>query len=78
VLELVLGGSDANGRLILLLVERGIGGVDEGLELGMPLTIAGLAYKVSRISAKVLCRFRILIALEIRPPQNSAGFPGHG
>jgi hypothetical protein len=39
---------------------------------------AGLAYNVSKISLRLIWRFVIPNGLLIRPPQFSAGLPGHG
>jgi len=49
-------------------------------EGGLPLTLAGLAYNVSRISLRLIWIWRFVIpsGLLIRPPQFSAGFAGHG
>jgi hypothetical protein len=50
-------------------------------EGALPLTLAELAYNVSRISLKLIWIWRFVIpsdVLLIRPPQFSAGLPGHG
>jgi hypothetical protein len=81
VLVLFWGVRDVDIGLRPLIAESvavGVVGKDIKLELELPLIIAGLAYRVSSISAKLLWRFRILIARLTRPPQNSAGLPGHG
>ena len=68
-----------NGRLARVPVKDGIGLiVDEGVEFALMLTTAGLVYQVSRMLVKLVWRLKIHMALDIRPPQISAGFPGHG
>jgi len=65
------------GRPLLVGRDKlGVGGTE--VEVALPLTIAGLAYKVSNTSVKLAWRLTNLITLLIRPPQISDGLPGQG